>query len=169
MGWCEESLGRNGIAGGFQGQRMWTDWLPNGDFTEAIMASSFDWNSKKAPFAFATENDTLNGISMLFATLLTGNAPCFHDVRTYWSPDSVKRVTGKKLEGMAKNGIIHLINSGATALDCTGASKDKDGNGTVKEWWNMTKDSKNLFDEHCMPVTDKTPEFPIQITLFMSA
>lgn len=169
MGWCEESLGRNGIAGGFQGQRMWTDWLPNGDFTEAIMASSFDWNGKKAPFAFATENDTLNGISMLFATLLTGKAPCFHDVRTYWSPDSVKRVTGKKLEGMAKNGIIHLINSGATALDCTGASKDKDGNGTVKEWWNMTEDSKNLFDGHCMPVTDKTPEFPIQITLFMSA
>lgn len=139
MGWCEESLGRNGIAGGFQGQRMWTDWLPNGDFTEAIMASSFDWNGKKAPFAFATENDTLNGISMLFATLLTGKAPCFHDVRTYWSPDSVKRVTGKSLEGMAKNGIIHLINSGATALDCTGASKDKDGNGTVKEWWNMTE------------------------------
>ena len=133
------------------------------------MASSFDWNGKKAPFAFATENDTLNGISMLFATLLTGKAPCFHDVRTYWSPDSVKRVTGKKLEGMAKNGIIHLINSGATALDCTGASKDKDGNGTVKEWWNMTEDSKNLFDGHCMPVTDKTPEFPIQITLFMSA
>lgn len=150
MGWSEESLGRNGIAGGFQGQRMWTDWLPNGDFTEAIMASSFDWNGKKAPFAFATENDTLNGISMLFATLLTGKAPCFHDVRTYWSPDSVKRVTGKKLEGMAKNGIIHLINSGATALDCTGASKDKDGNGTVKEWWNMTEDDIKA----CLNATD---------------
>lgn len=150
MGWSEESLGRNGIVGGFQGQRMWTDWLPNGDFTEAIMASSFDWNGKKAPFAFATENDTLNGISMLFATLLTGKAPCFHDVRTYWSPDSVKRVTGKSLEGMAKNGIIHLINSGATALDCTGASKDKDGNGTVKEWWNMTESDINA----CLSATD---------------
>ena len=150
MGWSEESLGRNGIVGGFQGQRMWTDWLPNGDFTEAIMASSFDWNGKKAPFAFATENDTLNGISMLFATLLTGKAPCFHDVRTYWSPDSVKRVTGKSLEGMAKNGIIHLINSGATALDCTGASKDKDGNGTVKEWWNMTESDIKA----CLSATD---------------
>lgn len=150
MGWSEESLGRNGIAGGFQGQRMWTDWLPNGDFTEAIMASSFDWNGKKAPFAFATENDTLNGISMLFATLLTGKAPCFHDVRTYWSPDSVKRVTGEELKGKAGNGIIHLINSGATALDCTGAVKDAEGNGIVKEWWNMTE--KDI--EACLKATD---------------
>ena len=139
LGWHEESLGRNGIVGGFQGQRQWTDWLPNGDFTEAIMASSFDWNGKKAPFAFATENDTLNGISMLFLTLLTGKAPCFHDVRTYWSPDAVKRVSGKELTGKAKDGFIHLINSGATALDCTGAVKDETGNGTVKEWWNMTE------------------------------
>ncbi len=138
MGWHEEALGKNAIAGGFQGQRNWTDWLPNADFTEAIMASSFNWNGKKAPTAFATENDTLNGISMLFATLLTGKAPCFHDVRTYWSPDSVKRVTGKELSGKGKDGIIHLINSGATALDCTGAAKDENGNGTIKEWWNMT-------------------------------
>lgn len=138
MGWHEEALGKNGIVGGFQGQRNWTDWLPNADFTEAIMASSFDWNGKKMPTAFATENDTLNGISMLFGTLLTGKAPAFHDVRTYWSPDAVKRVTGKKLEGKAENGIIHLINSGATALDCTGASKDENGNGVIKEWWNMT-------------------------------
>lgn len=138
LGWDEESLGRNGIAGGFQGQRMWTDWLPNGDFTEAIMASGFDWNGKKAPFAFATENDTLNGISMLFATLLTGKAPCFHDVRTYWSSDSVERVTGQPLTGKAKDGIIHLINSGATALDGTGAAKDEDGNGTMKQWWKLT-------------------------------
>ncbi len=137
MGWKEESLGRNAIVGGFQGQRMWTDWLPNADFTEAIMASSFDWHGKKEPFPFATENDTLNGISMLFAKLLTGKAPCFHDVRTYWSPDAVKRVTGKTLEGRAKDGFIHLINSGATALDCTGCAKDAQGNGTVKEWWNM--------------------------------
>ena len=137
MGWNEEALGRNGIVGGFQGQRMWTDWLPNADFTEAILASSFDWNGKKQPFPFATENDTLNGISMLFATLLTNKAPCFHDVRTYWSPDAVKRITGKELEGIAANGIIHLINSGATALDCTGAAKDADGSGTVKKWWEM--------------------------------
>lgn len=140
LGWHEEALGKNGIAGGFQGQRHWTDWLPNGDFTEAIMASSFDWNGKKAPVAFATENDTLNGISMLFATLLTGKAPGFHDVRTYWSPEAVKRVTRKELEGIAKNGIIHLINSGATALDLTGAVKDENGNGTIKEWWNMSEE-----------------------------
>lgn len=150
LGWHEESLGRNGIVGGFQGQRQWTDWLPNGDFTEAIMASSFDWNGKKAPFAFATENDTLNGISMLFLTLLTGKAPCFHDVRTYWSPDAVKRVSGVELSGKAKNGFIHLINSGATALDCTGAVKDETGNGTVKEWWNMTEDDIQA----CLDATD---------------
>ena len=150
LGWSEESLGRNGIVGGFQGQRMWTDWLPNADFTEAIMATSFDWNGKKAPFAFATENDTLNGISMLFGTLLTGKAPCFHDVRTYWSPDAVERVTGKKLEGKAKDGIIHLINSGATALDCTGAAKDKDGKGTIKEWWNMEQADIDA----CLKATD---------------
>ena len=150
MGWHEEALGRNAVVGGFQGQRMWTDWLPNGDFTEAILASSFDWNGKKAPFPFATENDTLNGISMLFATLLTGKAPAFHDVRTYWSPDAVKRVTGKELEGKAKNGIIHLINSGATALDCTGVSKDENGNGTIKEWWNMTDADINA----CLEATD---------------
>lgn len=138
LGWNEEALGRNGIVGGFQGQRMWTDWLPNGDFTEAIMASGFDWNGKKAPFAFATENDTLNGISMLFATLLTGKAPCFHDVRTYWSSDSVERVTGQPLTGKAKDGIIHLINSGATALDGTDAAKDENGNGTMKQWWKLT-------------------------------
>ena len=150
MGWHEESLGRNAIAGGFQGQRQWTDWLPNGDFTEAIMATSFDWNGIKAPFAFATENDTLNGISMLFATLLTGKAPCFHDVRTYWSPEAVKRVTGHKLTGLAENGIIHLINSGATALDGTGASKDENGRGTMKEWWNMREE-----DIHsCLSATD---------------
>lgn len=150
LGWHEESLGRNGIVGGFQGQRQWTDWLPNGDFTEAIMASSFDWNGKKAPFAFATENDTLNGVSMLFLTLLTGKAPCFHDVRTYWSPEAVKRVSGMELTGKAKNGFIHLINSGATALDCTGAVKDENGNGTVKEWWNMTEEDMRA----CLDATD---------------
>ena len=150
MGWKEESNGRNGIVGGFQGQRMWTDWLPNADFTEAILASGFDWNGTRAPIPFATENDTLNGISMLFCALLTGKAPCFHDVRTYWSPEAVERVSGKKLEGKAENGIIHLINSGATALDCTGAAKDENGNGTIKEWWNLTDEDVKA----CLEATD---------------
>ncbi len=153
MGWHEEALGKNAIAGGFQGQRQWTDWLPNGDFTEAIMATSFDWNGLKPPFAFATENDTLNGVSMLFATLLTGKAPCFHDVRTYWSPEAVKRVTGKELKGLAENGIIHLINSGATALDGTGAAMDENGRGTMKEWWNMTEADVKA----CLKATDWCP------------
>lgn len=150
MGWKEEALGRNGVVGGFQGQRMWTDWLPNADFTESLLASSFDWNGKKAPFPFATENDTCNGIAMLFGTLLTGKAPCFHDVRTYWSPEATKRVTGKSLEGKAENGIIHLINSGATAMDCTGAAKNENGEGVMKEWWNMTE--KDI--DACLEATD---------------
>ncbi len=150
MGWHEEALGRNGIVGGFQGQRMWTDWLPNADFTESLMASSFDWNGKKQPVPFATENDTLNGISMLFGTLLTNKAPCFHDVRTYWSPEAVERVTGKKPEGKAANGFIHLINSGATAMDCTGAVKDEQGNGIMKNWWDMTDQDI----EACLKATD---------------
>lgn len=140
LGWYEESLGRNAIAGGFQGQRMWTDWLPNGDFMEAIMASTFNWNGKKQPVAFATENDTLNGVAMLLGTLITNSAPCFHDVRTYWSPEACERVTGKKPSGLAANGFIHLINSGATALDCSGASKDQNGNGVMKPFWEMTAD-----------------------------
>lgn len=140
LGWKEEALGRNGIAGGFQGQRMWSDWLPNADFVESIMASTFDWNGRRAPTAFATENDTLNGVSMLFATLLTHNAPCFHDVRTYWSPDAVKRVTGHAPEGTASCGFIHLINSGATALDATGASRDAAGNSVMKPFWEMTEE-----------------------------
>lgn len=140
MGWHEEALGRNAIAGGFQGQRMWTDWLPNGDFMEAILASTFDWNGTKQPTAFATENDTLNGVAMLLGTLTTNTAPCFHDVRTYWSPDACERVTGKKPTGRAAQGFIHLINSGATALDGTGAAKDKNGNGVMKPWWDMSKE-----------------------------
>ncbi|HEX3076564.1 MAG TPA: L-fucose isomerase [Lachnospiraceae bacterium] len=140
MGWHEESLGRNAIAGGFQGQRMWTDWLPNGDFMEAIMASSFDWNGPKMPVAFATENDTCNGVAMLLGTLVTNTAPCFHDVRTYWSKEACKRVTGKEPSGIAKDGFIHLINSGATALDCTGASKDANGIGVMKPFWEMTNE-----------------------------
>lgn len=138
MGWKEESLGRNAIVGGFQGQRMWTDWLPNADFTEAIMNSTFDWNGKKEPLPFATENDTLNGISLLFAKLLTSAAPVFADVRTYWSPEAVERVCGKKPTGVAKDGFIHLINSGAAALDGSGVTKDAQGKGCMKAWWDVT-------------------------------
>ena len=138
LGWHEEALGKNAVAGGFQGQRQWTDWLPNADFTEAIMASTFDWNGKKAPTPFATENDTLNGVAMMLGTLVTGTAPCFHDVRTYWSPEACERVTGKKPEGVAANGFIHLINSGATALDGSGASKTDKGEGCMKPYWEMT-------------------------------
>lgn len=150
LGWHEEALGRNAIAGGFQGQRQWTDWLPNADFTEAILASTFDWNGFKAPTPFATENDTLNGVSMMLGTLVTNTAPCFHDVRTYWSPDSITRVTGWKPTGKAENGFIHLINSGATALDCTGASKNADGEGCMKPFWNMTEADKKA----CLAATD---------------
>ncbi|MEI5992164.1 L-fucose isomerase [Enterococcus termitis] len=138
-GWLEEARGRNAIAGGFQGQRQWTDWLPNGDFTEAIMTSTFDWNGRRTPTAFATENDSLNGASMLLATLLTNKAPIFSDVRTYWSPEAVERITGKKLQGKAKGGILHLLNSGASALDGTGAVKDEKGSSIMKEFWQMTE------------------------------
>ena len=138
MGWHEEALGKNAIAGGFQGQRNWTDWLPNADFTEAIMASSFDWNGKKAPTPFATENDTLNGVAMMLGTLVSGTAPCFHDVRTYWSPEACQRVTGMAPTGVAKDGFIHLINSGATALDGTGACRNAKGEPCMKPFWEMT-------------------------------
>ncbi|MCL2461329.1 MAG: L-fucose isomerase [Defluviitaleaceae bacterium] len=135
MGFHEEALGRNAVGGGFQGQRQWTDFLPNGDFAETLMNTSFDWNGKKQPIPFATENDTLNGAAMLFENLLTGMAPVFADVRTYWSPDSVKRTTGYTLEGKAANGFMHLINSGAAALDATGAMSDENGNPVMKKWW----------------------------------
>ncbi len=138
MGWHEEALGKNAIAGGFQGQRNWTDWLPNADFSEAIMASTFDWNGKKAPTPFATENDTLNGTAMMLGTLVTGTAPCFHDVRTYWSPEACERVTGMKPSGVAENGFIHLINSGATALDGSGASRNSKNEPCMKPFWEMT-------------------------------
>lgn len=150
LGWSEEARGRNAIAGGFQGQRQWTDWLPNCDFEEAIMASTFDWNGVRPPTAFATENDALNGVSMLLGTLLTNKAPIFSDVRTYWSPDAVKRVTGHELSGKASNGMIHLINSGATCLDATGQAKDENGNGTMKEFWNMTEEDVKA----CLDSTD---------------
>ncbi len=138
MGWHEEALGKNAIAGGFQGQRNWTDWLPNADFSEAIMASTFDWNGKKAPTPFATENDTLNGTAMMLGTLVTGTAPCFHDVRTYWSPEACERVTGMKPSGVAENGFIHLINSGATALAGSGASRNSKNEPCMKPFWEMT-------------------------------
>ncbi len=137
-GWHEEALGKNAIMSGFQGQRQWTDHMPNADFTEAILNSSFDWNGKREPLIFATENDGLNGASMLLGKLLTNKAVMFSDVRTYWSPEAVKRVTGYTLEGTAANGFIHLINSGATALDATGASKDGDGTAVMKKWWEVT-------------------------------
>lgn len=134
----EEALGRNAILGGFQGQRMWTDYKPNGDFTEAILNSSFDWNGKKQPITLATENDGLNGVAMLFGKLLTHSASVFADVRTYWSPKAVERVSKWKPAGKAKDGFMHLINSGAAALDGTGACKDAKGNSVMKEWWNVT-------------------------------
>ena len=138
-GFFEESLGHNAIAGGFQGQRQWTDHYPNSDFTETILNSSFDWNGTRAPYIFATENDCLNGVSMLFGYLLTNTAQIFSDVRTYWSPTAVERVTGHKLTGIAKNGIIHLINSGSAALDGTG-QQEIDGKPAVKPFWEITED-----------------------------
>ncbi len=150
LGWHEEALGKNAVAGGFQGQRNWTDWLPNADFTEAIMASTFDWNGPKAPTPFATENDTLNGVSMMLGTLVSGSAPCFHDVRTYWSPEACERVTGIKPEGKAKDGFIHLINSGATALDGNGAAKNDKGEGCMKPFWKMTEEDMKA----CLEATD---------------
>ena len=140
MGYREEGLGRNAILGGFQGQRQWTDYQPNADFTESILNSSFDWNGIREAFVFATENDSLNGISMLFGHLLTNTAQIFSDVRTYWSPEAVKRVTGKELKGIAKNGVIHLINSGSTTLDATAQQRNSDGNPVMKPYWEITEE-----------------------------
>ncbi|WP_179336167.1 L-fucose isomerase [Winogradskyella costae] len=140
MGFGEESKGRNAIMGGFQGQRQWTDYQPNADYTESILNSSFDWNGIRQAYTFATENDCLNAISMLFGHLLTNKAQLFSDVRTYWSPESVERVTGKKLTGIAENGIIHLINSGSTTLDATAQQEDAEGNPTMKPFWDITEE-----------------------------
>jgi len=139
-GFGEEALGRNAIAGGFQGQRQWTDYYPNGDFSEAILCSSFDWNGIREAFVFATENDSLNAVPMLFGHLLTNTAQIFSDVRTYWSPEAVKRVTGAELTGLAKDGFIHLINSGPTTLDATAQQRDKDGNPVMKPYWEITEE-----------------------------
>jgi L-fucose isomerase len=137
LGYGEEALGHNAIAGGFQGQRQWTDHFPNGDFMEAILNSSFDWNGIRQPYIVATENDALNGIAMLFGHLLTGRAQMFSDVRTYWSPASVQRVTGYALTGDAADGFLHLINSGPTALDATG-QQTVDGKPGMKPFWDIT-------------------------------
>lgn len=138
MGFIEESCGRNAIAAGFQGQRQWTDHLPNGDFLEAILNSQFDWNGIREAYVVATENDSLNGVAMLFEHLLTGGSAGFADVRTYWSPEAVERISGKKLTGIAENGFIHLINSGAVALDASGYASDAEGKPVMKQWWNLS-------------------------------
>ena len=152
MGFAEEALGHNAIAAGFQGQRQWTDYLPNADFPEAILNSSFDWNGIREAYTFATENDTLNAVSMLFGHLMTNTAQIFSDVRTFWSPEAVKRVTGKELTGKAANGIIHLINSGSTTLDGTGKQR-KDGKPALKPFWEVTQDEV----EDCLAATTWYP------------
>jgi L-fucose isomerase len=148
LGYGEEALGRNALAGGFQGQRQWTDHFPNGDFMEAVLNSSFDWNGIRQPFILATENDALNGICMLFGHLLTGTAQVFADVRTYWSPESIKRVTGYEPTGRAAGGIIHLINSGPAALDGTG-QQSVNGGPVIKPFWEVTGEEVKA----CLAVT----------------
>lgn len=148
MGFKEEALGHNAIAGGFQGQRQWTDWMPNGDFTETLLNTNFDWNGRREPSILATENDSLNGTAMLMAHLLTNRPQIFSDVRTYWSPEAVKRVTGKELTGKAAPGIIHLINSGATTMDGCGQSSDAEGNPVMKPFWEMTGEDEKRCLEH---------------------
>jgi L-fucose/D-arabinose isomerase len=152
-GFGEEALGHNAIAAGFQGQRQWTDHFPNGDFAEAILNSSFDWNGIRQAYILATENDALNGVTMLFGHLLTNTSQIFADVRTYWSPDAVERVTGHRLTGLAENGLIHLINSGSATLDGTGQQSDKDGNPVMKPFWEITEEES----QKCL---DATTWFP---------
>ncbi len=147
----EEKAGHNAIAGGFQGQRQWTDHWPNCDYPEALLSSTFDYEGAREPYTLATENDVLNGLGMLFMRLLTHRAQIFADVRTYWSPEATKRVTGYDLEGKAKEsgGIIHLLNSGAACLDACGECKDENGNAIMKKWWEVT-------DEDIKKMTDAT-------------
>jgi len=152
IGWNEEGNGNNAIAAGFQGQRQWTDFMPNGDFMESILCSSFDWNGIRRPYIVATENDSLNGASMLLGNLLTNSAAMFSDVRTYWSPEAFKRVTGKTATGYAENGFIHLINSGATTLDATG-QQEIDGKPAMKPFWDITEDEA----QKCLDATKWTP------------
>ena len=138
---------------GFQGQRQWTDFYPNGDFSEALLNTSFDWNGIRQAYVVATENDSLNGVAMLFGHLLTNTAQIFSDVRTYWSPEAVRRVTGRELTGRAAGGIIHLINSGATTLDATGRQSDAEGNPVMKPFWEIT-------DEEVQKMLDATTWYP---------
>jgi L-fucose isomerase len=158
LGFLEEALGHNAIASGFQGQRQWTDFLPNGDFSEAILNSSFDWNGVREAFVVATENDSLNGVAMLFGKLLTNSAQVFADVRTYWSPEAVERVTGFKLEGLAANGLIHLINSGSAALDGCG-EQQVNGNPAMKPFWEIS-------DEEAQKCLDATTWYPANAGYF---
>jgi L-fucose isomerase len=156
----EQANGHNAIAGGFQGQRQWTDYFPNGDFLEAMLCSSFDWNGIRQPYVVATENDALNGVSMLFGHLLTGSAQMFSDVRTYWSPEAVQRVAGYRCEGPLAGGFLHLINSGPTALDWTGESVNGLGQHLVKPWWEMTdEDARRCMEatRWCPSVTEYFP------------
>ncbi|WP_321343516.1 L-fucose isomerase [uncultured Draconibacterium sp.] len=155
-GYREEGLGRNAILGGFQGQRQWTDYKPNADFTEAILNSSFDWNGIRQAFVFATENDSLNGVSMLFGHLLSNTSQIFSDVRTYWSPDAVKRVCGKELTGLAEGGIIHLINSGSTTLDATAQQRDDEGNPAMKPFWEISdEEAQKCLDNTLWPQAER--------------
>lgn len=153
QGFVEESLGYNAIAAGFQGQRHWTDQYPNGDTAEALLNSSFDWNGVRKPFVVATENDSLNGVAMLLGHMLTGTAQVFADVRTYWSPEAVKRVTGSDLTGHAKDGIIHLINSGSAALDGSCRQLDAQGNPTMKPHWQISQKEADA----CLQATEWCP------------
>ncbi len=152
MGYREEGLGHNAILAGFQGQRQWTDYQPNGDFLEAILCSSFDWNGKRAPYLIATENDSLNGVVMLFGYLLTNTAQMFSDIRTYWSPEAIEKISGKKPAGKVSNGLIHLINSGASALDFSG-QQGKDGLPAVKPYWEITDEEV----DKCLKATSWCP------------
>ncbi|OIP83849.1 MAG: L-fucose isomerase [Porphyromonadaceae bacterium CG2_30_38_12] len=158
LGFAEEALGHNAIASGFQGQRQWTDFMPNGDFSEAILNTSFDWNGIREAFVVATENDSLNGVAMLFGKLLTNTAQVFADVRTYWSPAAVERVTGYKLEGLAANGLIHLINSGSASLDGSG-QMTTDGEPAMKPFWKIT-------EEDVQKTLDATTWYPAECEYF---
>ncbi|MCD4768885.1 MAG: L-fucose isomerase, partial [Bacteroidales bacterium] len=152
LGYGEESMGHNAILAGFQGQRQWTDHMPNGDFMEAILCSSFDWNGIRPPYLVATENDSLNGVPMLLGYLLTNTTQMFSDIRTYWSHDAIKRVSGIEPEGLAENGVIHLINSGASALDFSGRQQT-DGEPEVKPFWDITSGDA----EACLEATNWPP------------
>ncbi|CAH0117826.1 L-fucose isomerase [Paenibacillus sp. CECT 9249] len=152
LGFGEEALGHNAILSGFQGQRQWTDHFPNGDFMEAMLNTSFDWNGIRAPYLVATENDSLNGVVMLFGYLLTNTAQIFADVRTYWSPEAVQRVTGHTLSGKAAGGILHLINSGPATLDGTG-EQTRDGQPVMKPFWEITQEEA----DKCLKATSWRP------------